>query len=166
VTGRPQRQAHGGAERALSRDLAAHSGYARRMRTCLAGLFVAILAAACAGEPPQPDAEALLARAWQLRAIGDEPVGVPPAPALRIDPDGRVGGGTGCNQFGGRAELHGRQLRFGPLIATKRACPAPVMDQERRFLAALEQVAGWRVAGDQLHLLDEAGGVLLSFRAS
>jgi heat shock protein HslJ len=40
------------------------------------------------------------------------------------------------------------------------------MDQERRFLAALEQVAGWRAAGDQLHLLDEAGGVLLSFRAS
>jgi len=42
------------------------------------------------------------------------------------------------------------------------ACPEAVMDQESRFLAALELVRRWRVeATGLLHLLDENGVTII-----
>jgi len=76
--------------------------------------------------------------------------------------DGRVSGRGGCNRFAGRATVAGASIAFGGLAATMMACPPAMMDQERRFLAALSAARGWRF--DALHgkltLVDDAGRAL------
>jgi heat shock protein HslJ len=51
---------------------------------------------------------------------------------------GKVGGNGSCNRFFGTAEIHGENLKFGPLGATRMACAEPVMNQETKYLRALQ----------------------------
>lgn len=71
----------------------------------------------------------------------------------------RVSGSGGCNRFSGAYELAGGRLTFGTLAATRRACPGPAMDAEAAFLAALGRAGSYRLEGDRLELLGEAGPV-------
>ena len=88
-------------------------------------------------------------------------------PTLTFDSAQHAAGSTGCNRFSGTVTIEGRSLRFGPLMTTRRGCPGPVMEQEKRFLGALEACRSWRksaaAAGGQegLELLDESGAVAL-----
>lgn len=72
---------------------------------------------------------------------------------------GRVAGRGGCNRYMGGYALDGASLDFAPLASTMMACPEALMNQERRFFDAMEQVRAWRIDSDTdlLHLLDEAG---------
>ena len=58
-------------------------------------------------------------------------------------------------------------MTIGPAGSTKMYCGEPegTMEQEARYLTLLESVAGYRIDGDRLDLLDGAGKPLLSFRA-
>ena len=51
---------------------------------------------------------------------------------------GKVGGNGSCNRFFGTAEIHGENVKFGPLGATRMACAEPVMNQETKYLRALQ----------------------------
>jgi len=75
----------------------------------------------------------------------------------------RVVGSTGCNQYFAPLTLVGTALRFGPAGSTRRACSPAIMDQERRFLAALETVRTYRVHDGVLSLLDEDARDLIRF---
>jgi len=78
--------------------------------------------------------------------------------------DGRAAGRAGCNRFNGRYVLDGAALRIGPLVTTRMACaPEALREQEHRFLAALDQVRGWRIERGLLMLGDEAGASVLRF---
>ena len=66
-------------------------------------------------------------------------------------------GRGGCNSFRGRWTLDGETLTLGPIASTRRACPPPQMQQETRFLAALEATRGFRIEDGRLILLDAAG---------
>lgn len=48
--------------------------------------------------------------------------------------------------------MRGNTLTFGPLAGTRMACPAPAMDLERRFQAALASVTGYAINGEVLTL--------------
>ena len=48
-------------------------------------------------------------------------------------------------------------LKFGPVAATRRACPPTEMEQEARFFAALEAARGFRMEHGLLVLLDAEG---------
>ena len=56
-------------------------------------------------------------------------------------------------------------MRIEQAATTKMACPAPVMEQEQRFLAALGAVTTYRREGDRLLLLDGGGRVRLRLRS-
>jgi heat shock protein HslJ/membrane-bound inhibitor of C-type lysozyme len=73
----------------------------------------------------------------------------------------RVSGRTSCNRYSARVTVAGETLRIDQAATTKMACPAPVMEQERRFLAAIGAVTTYRREGDRLLLLDENGRVRL-----
>ena len=66
-------------------------------------------------------------------------------------------GRGGCNSFRASYSLDGGTFRFGPIAATRRACPPPQMQQETRFFAALEATRGFRIEDGALVLLDAAG---------
>jgi heat shock protein HslJ len=80
--------------------------------------------------------------------------------------DGSVAGSGGCNRFHGRYTRDGVALAFGPLAATRMACPAPdgVGEQEAAYFAALERVATWSLREDRLELRSADGALQVELR--
>ena len=60
--------------------------------------------------------------------------------------DNQVNGFGGCNRFSGSFNRVNDQLSLGTLEATQRGCDAVVMNQESKFLSALQSVR--RIASD------------------
>jgi heat shock protein HslJ/phosphoglycolate phosphatase-like HAD superfamily hydrolase len=83
---------------------------------------------------------------------------------LEISDDGKVSGNTAVNRYGGKALIDGNKMTLGQLVMTRRAGPPAHMDQESKFVAALEKVASFQVddAGF-LNLLDAEGKNLVRF---
>ena len=77
---------------------------------------------------------------------------------------GRATGSGGCNRMTGSYELSGDRLSLGQMAGTLMACTEG-METERAFLDALGRVKGWRIAGQQLELLDAAGNMVARFEA-
>jgi heat shock protein HslJ len=118
--------------------------------------------------PPLP----LSGTRWLLESYSLEGDGVSSVIAgttitAEFAPDGKVTGNAGCNRYFASYEVSGDTMTIGPAGSTKMYCSEPegVMDQEARYLTLLESTAGYRIDGDQLNLLDEAGKTLLSYRA-
>ncbi|QIG48892.1 META domain-containing protein [Nordella sp. HKS 07] len=82
---------------------------------------------------------------------------------LDIAADGRVSGSGGCNRISGKADISGERITFSPLASTRMACAPAVMDQESKFLGALNDVRKWRVDNPRgkLFLLDAQGNEVL-----
>ncbi len=72
--------------------------------------------------------------------------------------DGRVSGRGGCNQYSGTVELKGASLILSQLISTKMACAPALMDQETRFLAALQAARSYKMNEDNELVLSDATG--------
>jgi heat shock protein HslJ len=69
-----------------------------------------------------------------------------------------AGGSLGCNAYSTTYFADATGLRFGDIAPTRKMCPAPVMEQEDRFGAALQATSRSRVEGDgALVLLDAQG---------
>jgi heat shock protein HslJ len=51
---------------------------------------------------------------------------------------GKVAGNGSCNRFFGPAEIKGDAIRLGPLASTRMACAEQAMDQEAKYLEALQ----------------------------
>lgn len=78
--------------------------------------------------------------------------------------DGRVSGRAACNQYGGKVTLNGASMIMDEVFSTKMACTAPaLMEQERRFLEALQATRSYRMDGTKLVLLDASGMPRLRF---
>ena len=99
---------------------------------------------------------------WALVELDGEPVEIGPdeiRPSLMLDlEESRASGSSGCNRLTGTFALSEDELRFGPLMTTRMACPEPAMERERAFLAALHRVTSYELDERTLTLLagDEA----------
>ena len=83
---------------------------------------------------------------------------------LQFGNDGRISGRGACNSYGGTVDLKGAQIIIGQLVSTKMACPPAVMDQETRFMAALQTTRTYRMdEGNKLVLSDATGKPRLRF---
>jgi heat shock protein HslJ len=51
---------------------------------------------------------------------------------------GRVAGNGSCNHFFGPAEINGDAIKSGPLGSSRKVCPEAVMNQETKYLEALQ----------------------------
>jgi heat shock protein HslJ len=134
-----------------------------RRRQALLGLALPLLGLASCAMPTVPAAEALWGTEWRLERLGGEPV-LATAPATLAFPEaGRVAGRGTCNRFFGSVSLSGEQVRFDPLGATRMACQPDTMEQESRYLAALQQAQRMERQGDTLTLHLADGGPPLRF---
>lgn len=120
---------------------------------------------AAAAAAPAP----LLGTAWRLVRLGAQPLldeerlrG--PQLQLRGQPAGVLNGSGGCNRIDGRYRVEGAGLQFEDVEATRLAC-AVGMEQEQRFMDALQAARGWRIEGRELELLDAAGRAVARFEA-
>jgi len=132
--------------------------------SCLA-LFAVLAVAGCnraaeSGQVGKADAVELAGTSWHLASVGGEPVTAAPSdrtpPTLRFGNEGKATGSGGCNQYGSSYSRDGSNLAFGPIGATKMACPA-VMDLENAYFSALQSTQGYRLKDDSLILLDGEG---------
>ena len=81
--------------------------------------------------------------------------------------DGEAGG-TVCNSYGGSYELGSdNSLSIFDLFQTEMYCTEPegIMDFESEYVAALGDVAGYRIEGGRLTLLNANDDVLMTFTA-
>ena len=71
-------------------------------------------------------------------------------------------GFSGCNNFFGGYELDKASLKFGPVGATRMACPDLEMSLETEVFKALDQTRSWTIQDGKLLFLEE-GKVLARF---
>jgi putative lipoprotein len=138
----------------------------RGWRRSLVAVALAATASSCAhmGEESfaTPPAPSLSDATWHIYDITGGTVAAGAKTELRIDPDGKVSGSTGCNRFTGNATVVGSSLAFSPLATTRMACEPGLMAQESGILTAFQSVKSFAfVEGGKLNLLDAGGQPLL-----
>lgn len=118
----------------------------------VAGLVLAAACATAEGAAEGGD-EARLAGNWILVELAGEPR-PEDAPPLTLEvAEDAVSGSGGCNGFRGTLERPAAgELRIGPIAATKRGCPGPILEREVRYFRLLERSVRWRRDGDRLEL--------------
>ncbi len=93
-------------------------------------------------------------------AVPSEPVAR--QPVVEFVANGRIAGTDGCNRISGPYAVSGDRITFGPIVATRMACPG-ADDIGRRLHAALNGARRWRIAGGRLELRDDASTALAVF---
>src|SRR5690606_28664239 len=120
---------------------------------CLAALLAVGLAPAlpaAAGDTP-PAGE------WLVEDIDGGGVIDRARTTLAFLDEGRIAGSGGCNRYNAPFTLAGDELTIDLAASTSMLCPQAVMDQERKFLAALAEVRGWSIENGMLRLRDAEG---------
>jgi heat shock protein HslJ len=115
----------------------------------------------CGGEP----ASLLLGPEWIVESIdGDALIGEPDV-TMAFDEGGRLTGLASCNRYLAAYELTGEGLSIAGGATTMMACEPALMDQERRFLDALDAIRRFEIAPDgALVLLADDGPKLIARR--
>lgn len=133
-------------------------------------LAAVLFSAGCAASPEPRE---LAGTSWRLVTLEsfDDAQGATQVPdpakfTLEFTADDQAAFLLDCNR--GRstytAEPSGDEegsLSFGPIAATRMACPQPSLDRE--VSTALENVRGYRFIGERLHLSLQADGGVLTF---
>ena len=108
------------------------------------------------------DSERLYQQPWLVEDIDGKGVVDRAQSTMTLSADGNVSGDTAVNRYHGSVSIEGDRMQFGRLATTRRAGPPALMDQETRFLGALEKVARYKLeANGLLLLLDEQGNPLM-----
>jgi putative lipoprotein len=82
---------------------------------------------------------------------------------LNVKADGKLGGDSGCNAYGGSYSATKDALWIGDIISTMRACEEPTPAFEKSFFSTLESAATSEVKNDKLIIKDKTGSRFLRF---
>ena len=91
------------------------------------------------------DETPLLGREWVVEDIAGGGVIDGARPTLHFLRDGRLAGDATCNRFVGTYEIIGDRLTLAPAGTTRKRCPEALLHQERKLLALLPKVMGFRI---------------------
>lgn len=98
--------------------------------------------------------------AGPIDLLSDEPV------FFKLHADGAMAGTAGCNQVSSLVTVGPEDaVSFGPVIATRMACPEPQMVQEFAVIEALERVTQYAVVGGSVVLTGGGYEMVLTARA-
>ena len=118
------------------------------------------------GEPIEIDREALTTGSWTMRFGGGpegDIVNVDGHPiTITFNPEGTLGGTSACNGYGGNYEINGTQLILGEIFMEGQGCADAVQMAEAAYHAALRDVTGINLVGDELALSGPASELIFS----
>ena len=100
------------------------------------------------------DGAPLLGQEWVIEDIAGSGVIDNSHATLHFLADGSLAGSATCNRIIGRYQTDGERLSIAPAGTTMMACPAALMNQERKLLALLPTVERYRI--------DESGALVLT----
>lgn len=110
---------------------------------------------------------------WIVTAINADSQGVvstltEPQITAAFGSDGQVSGSAGCNRYFAGFSVDGTALKIDPPSATKMFCgePAGLMEQESRFLKALESAVRYRISGSTLELYRADGSIAVTLASA
>lgn len=114
------------------------------------GLAVAAMSAcATASSPPASgDREALVGPEWRLEDLLGGGVVDRSRVTLTLSSDGAAAGAGGCNRYFGTWSVDGGKLSFGKMGSTMMACVPALMEQESKYLRALESASSYSFTAD------------------
>ena len=134
------------------------------VRRVLAAVAVTLVAAGCRSADPAASGPStptpLVGTSWIVEEVDGRRAldGVPLT--LSFDSGQQFSGHSACNHYVGR--LSGGDdaaVRMTSAVTTRRTCAGILMDQERRFLAALQDIGRYRRSVGRLLLLEPEGRV-------
>ncbi len=136
------------------------------IRLALAGLLAALVlvSAGCAslGGGTKLDGTSWTLTGWSASSLDPADFNI-----TAIFEDGRVGGQSGVNSYGGDYKTgSGGSFEVGEIVSTLMAGPEPAMRAETIFHELLKQARKYAVEGDTLTLSDANGNQLLIFSAA
>jgi heat shock protein HslJ len=83
--------------------------------------------------------------------------------SMNFGTDGQVTGSGGCNNYFASYQVNGNGITIGHPGATSRFCPEPagIMEQETRFLSALQSARNFRIDGNRLEIKNAGGQIAI-----
>jgi copper homeostasis protein (lipoprotein) len=133
--------------------------------TLIVEKFISVGSQGCSG--PQSTAQ-LENTYWKLMTLDgvsmESPEGAREIHFVLHSEGKRAAGFSGCNQLVGSYQLEGAKIDFSQVGGTLMACENG-MEREQEFQQVFARVAGWKIAGETLQLLDSAGAVLATFES-
>ena len=135
------------------------------MRVLTTLMALVLLAAACAGgagDPGGTDGDLDPIGDWVLD-VADPAIAIPAGSraTLQIDEDGRAGGSTPCNSYGGSATWDGEgTFSIGELAVTEMGCEPDRTTAQDEFLAALLATSTWSLDDPDVLVLRGGDGSL------
>ena len=132
------------------------------MRTLAALSLVALMTTACATTtPPTGGGGGVIAGPeWRLEDLLGGGIIDRSHVTLTLAKDGSAAGAGGCNRFFGTWTLKGDSLSFGKMGSTMMACAPSLMEQEGKYLKALETASGYSFTPDGALVIATAQGPL------
>jgi len=126
------------------------------MKKYLLILFLlALTISACSAPATREPADALIA-AWKLTAYGPVGAAIPAVEGVEAElifnADGTLTGNSGCNGYSGSYSVEGSEITFSPIVSTRMACDASIMEQESAIHQVLTGTASFQIQGTQLTL--------------
>ena len=108
----------------------------------------------------------LLGKDWALQSFIDNGEAITLLPnseiTIKFDPD-EVTGSGGCNRYFGSYKItNTNSISIGPLASTEMACP-DIMEQETKYLAAIQKINIIQVTENKLQLSSNDGKTILEF---
>lgn len=105
----------------------------------IAALLPLALLNACASDQPSLQTE----HTYRVEWIGERPLIDRSYLTVTLGEDNRAYGNAGCNHWFGGYSLDDEQLSFSAPASTMKMCAPALMEQEQRFLKALQSVQRW-----------------------
>jgi heat shock protein HslJ len=122
------------------------------------GFFMLALAAAGGAQAAQ-----FAGIEWRPARVGNIDIPADSGLFVRFGGDGKLEGYGGCNRFFGAYRLAADRVKIGSLGATMMECQAPIMENEKRLLRALERASRFARHGANLVLYDDAENSVVRF---
>ncbi len=112
--------------------------------------IIGVVLAGCLGGCAHRSGDDLAGTAWRLESLGGTRVLDQVEATLEFPDTGKIAGKASCNHFFGSAKISGASISFASLGSTLMACVEAVMEQESKYLKALEQAERFRIEGTAL----------------
>jgi putative lipoprotein len=97
-----------------------------------------LLQRAASGAAGKPTTTVLAGTKWRLVQMDGKPALTERPATLEFVDATHVAGSGSCNRFTGAVQVTGSSIRFGPLAATRMACPGATDTQEKQYFEALQ----------------------------
>ena len=102
------------------------------------------------------EARSLAGVLWQVEDIDGGGIIDSAHITLRIAAETGISGSTGCNPYFGAVAIEGSAFVADAIGSTRMACAPALMQQEQRFVQALQAVRRFELSGDFLLLYDDS----------